>query len=179
VSKKLPENHVKTALVMGYLGSVYMELGDYEKARDLLNKSLLIHETNFGADHIDTARLHLSLGQLDMLEDNLELAERRLTKSFNIYKLYNNPERYTPLESLAELCLKKSLQIKKIGKFQQSQELQEQALHYFKQALEVVENHFNKDSPHFKRIHTSIKKLKLMSNKEDYRRNGRTVFAQN
>ena len=46
------------------LGNVYRNIGDYYKAKELLEKALLIYENHYGKQHNRTARVYIYLGSI-------------------------------------------------------------------------------------------------------------------
>ncbi|MBN9412958.1 MAG: tetratricopeptide repeat protein [Candidatus Paracaedimonas acanthamoebae] len=149
----VPENHIGATKALVYLGIVYRELENHEMAKNLLEKSFVTCARNYGEDHIVTARVIRNLGQVFLQEDYIEIAENFISKALKAFKQNKHPEYYKALENLAEIYLKKSLQTAEI---KQSEQYKEKAKDYLNQALEIVKNHFPKDSPHIVRIQEKI-----------------------
>ena len=153
------EENVRTASVLIALGSIYKDLGQYEKAKVFLNKGLVIYEKEFGKSHIETARILRELGQTYSLEDRLESAENLMNTALKIFQENHHPEAYLSLEILAELSLQQSTKATQEENLRLS--LKKAAVDYLTQALETVESHFPKGSPHKERIETKLKKARL------------------
>jgi tetratricopeptide (TPR) repeat protein/DNA-binding CsgD family transcriptional regulator len=139
-----------------YLGQVYMAKGDLEKARTLFEQSLARYEENYGIDHKDTAQVIRSLGKLHCLQGDPETGEALLQKSLSICQASNHPQAFMDLEMLGEIYLQRSQLAENKEKVQ---ELRRASLSYFKQALEILKTQFPQDSPHLKRIQSTVNKL--------------------
>lgn len=151
---------IRGAWTLHFLGNTYAALGDYQKARILLQKCLVIYTKYYGENHVKTARILRDLGNLDLLENNLENAGKLINKALNIFAMNKHPDIYTVFESLADLYLKKSIDYDKIHNNQQSVIFKEQASEYLNIAMKTLRDHFPQDSGHFKRIENKIKKLR-------------------
>ena len=157
--KVFAKNHLSISRARAYLGNVYIDLGNYKKAKELIKKSLIIYEHHFGKSHVATAPILKNLGHAYLLEGNLKTAETLLRKALGIFQRNKHPESFTALESLADLHLKKSMQVTNKGNILQSQNFKKQAVDLLNQALKVVKTHFPADSPHIMRIQKKIKNL--------------------
>jgi len=158
--KNFSENDAAIAFLLNCLGNVYICLGDYKKAKGFLERSLKIHESNFDKNNILTAQVLRDLGHLYFLENQFKMAEDLVTKALRVLQQNNHPESYMCLEILSDLYHAKSRQAKNKKGIQQSQDLNKQALVYLKQAMEIVNAHFPKDSPHVMRLQSKLKSLK-------------------
>lgn len=78
-----------------------------------------------------------------------------------IFQKNQLPERYKPLELLADLFLKQAIKAMKAGNIQLSEDLNEKTAEYFTQALETVKIHFPKDSPYRRRIEIKLQEIQL------------------
>ncbi len=154
--KNYGKNHIQTAWVLTWLGSVYRELGDYEKAKEFLEQALLGHKKHYGGNHTRTAGILRSLGQVHLLENHLARAESLINKSLEVFKHNKHPEAYKSLETLAELEVQKTIQSNPT----QSKDHLKKAIKYLSQAIEVIRDHFPNNSPHLIRVQEKIKKLK-------------------
>ncbi|MFX5494102.1 tetratricopeptide repeat protein, partial [Acinetobacter baumannii] len=67
-----------------HLGNIHKELGHYEKANELLQRALKIYEGHYGQNHIETARILGSLGNLYLHTGNLSEAEDIANKALTI-----------------------------------------------------------------------------------------------
>ena len=157
--RSFAKNHLSISRARAYLGNVYIDLGNYKKAKELIKKSLIIYEHHFGKSHVATAPILKNLGHAYLLEGNLKTAETLLRKALGIFQRNKHPESFTALESLADLHLKKSMQVTNKGNILQSQNFKKQAVDLLNQALKVVKTHFPADSPHIMRIQKKIKNL--------------------
>ena len=158
--KHFPENHVYVASSLAYLGRIYGEMGDYTKAKNLLEKSLATYEDNYGKDHIETIRVLESLGRIYCLEGHFDKGEKLIKQALKVLQLKKYSESYIPLENLAKLYIKKHTQMLNKGNEQQSQEFKEKATTYLKQALEIVRKSFPENSWHTSRIQNELKNFK-------------------
>jgi tetratricopeptide (TPR) repeat protein/DNA-binding CsgD family transcriptional regulator len=160
-----PKDHIKIAKANVELGNIYRMLGKHNRAKSLLESSLLMCETHFGTHHIETAHILESLGQLYFSEDNLEAAESSIRKALQIFQYKKHPKSYKSLENLAEVYLKKSIEEVNKGDNEQSHVFKTQAVSFLNQALEVVKNHFSRDTPHKTRIQHTLERLSAKTTK--------------
>ncbi|OJW47901.1 MAG: hypothetical protein BGO67_03150 [Alphaproteobacteria bacterium 41-28] len=152
----LPENQIGVGMTLAVLGDVYRTIGDYQKAKQLLKESLKIHCSHYGSSNIETARVLLSVGQVYLKEGNLEAAENQLHEVQSIFQKNNHPDIYMVYEAFSELYNERMARtIKK----RDIHLLKTQSLRYLREALNVIQIHFPKDSSHMERIHGKIKKL--------------------
>jgi tetratricopeptide (TPR) repeat protein/DNA-binding CsgD family transcriptional regulator len=157
--KYFAEDHVFVGADLASLGKVYIQTGDYQKAKTLLKKSLAIFEMNFGKKHVDTAHVMRLLGEAYCLEGDMDVAEDWLNKALLIYQQRDYPEGYICLENLADLYLKKANQANSESDHKQEQIFKNQTVEYLNQALRIVKNSFQENSPHIQRINTKLKTL--------------------
>ncbi len=87
------------------------------------------------------------MGQTSLLRGQIETAEKHINKALEILEKRNHPERYISLETLSELYLNKS------------KDLKQQAIDCLQQAHHIVKDFFPSDSPHIVRIQARIKSL--------------------
>ncbi len=143
--------------VMLYLGNVFMNLGDFQKAKISLRESLFGLNNHYGQDHIETADTIRYIGKVYSLQGDLIKGEELIRKSLKMYQKTNHPQAYGNFEYLAELYLKKSLQT---DNEKSAQNLRTEALSFLNQALEIVVKYFPKDSPHVKRLKAKIESIR-------------------
>ncbi len=155
------ENHPWFALVLARLGSVYKDLNNYEKAKELLELSFQTYEKIYGKDHIDVAPVIMNLGQVCMLKNDVKTAEGLINKALKIFQTKKYVESYMCLECLSDLYLKRASQAINKEDSSQSENFKKQAAEYLKQALQVIQAHFPKDSPHIARIEAKLKWVQL------------------
>ncbi|WP_032113943.1 tetratricopeptide repeat protein [Candidatus Paracaedibacter symbiosus] len=142
------------AWVLLHLGIIEKELSNYKKANIFLEKSLSIYHKIYGEDHIETAYVLKALGQVYTLEGEVGKAEKLINKALRIFQQHNHPKRFSALESLAELYLKKAVKIKE--DVEQSQNFKNHAIELLKQALAIVKTDFPINSPHIVRLESKI-----------------------
>lgn len=80
------KNQIETIWILNPLGISYYTLGDYEKAKHILERSLKLTETHFGKEHIQTAWTLLHLGNVYLKLGDLVAAREILTRSSTIHK---------------------------------------------------------------------------------------------
>ena len=131
-------------------------MGHFDKALNFLEKGLKSYENHYGQNHIEIARVLVNFGQVYILKDELNTAETFLVKASKIFEGNKHPHQYMALEALAQLDLKKSLNKEKNGDRHQAQLLKAKAIIAFKESLEIVKEHFPKDSPHIERIQSRL-----------------------
>ena len=69
--------------VLVYLGNVHRELGNYEKAKDLLEQSLLIYKGYYPENHIDIAWALICLGNIYSSLKDYEKAKNDFSRAVN------------------------------------------------------------------------------------------------
>jgi len=156
--KHFSDDYLEVAWASIYAGEIYKELGDYQKAKKALLQSLQIYEKNYGKNHVETARVLKVLGDTLLLENDIEAAEKLELRAFEIFQQHKHPELYMALESLAELYLKKALDIKN-NDDSQFQNFRKQTLESLYNAQEIIKLHFSSNSPHFIRVQNKIERL--------------------
>nr|MBA3814759.1 tetratricopeptide repeat protein [Alphaproteobacteria bacterium] len=85
------DNNIKTSWVWADLGILNKDLGNYEQAKNLLKKSLTIHENIYEKSHIKTARILMNIGHVYLLERNKEVAKTFLQKALFIFQEHGHP----------------------------------------------------------------------------------------
>ncbi len=68
------------------MSDIHKDLGEYEKAQQLLEQSLTIYEKHFPANHPETAWALAHLGDIYRIRGHFEKAEPLLQKSVIIYR---------------------------------------------------------------------------------------------
>ena len=126
-------------------GSYEQALENYEKAKPLLEETLLGVKQRYGAEHIKFAQILQNLGEIYFLEGQMESAASATHKALKIFLKNKDPEIYVCLEKLADISIKQSSIAFNDGAHQESQELNKQAVDYLKRALEGIKT--NKIEP--------------------------------
>lgn len=150
------ESYLDAAWHLGQLGILYRELGKYKKAKILIEQHKIIVEKNFGENHLGTALVLNDLGAVYFLQGDLEISENLMNKAYLILEKNKHLTIYQCLENLSALYIKKSSLDLKEGKKETSQDFQNKAITYLKQALDTVRTHFPKNSAHEKRIQENL-----------------------
>lgn len=153
------EDHIHIAQASLYLARYHMTQKNYKEARRLLEKSLIIFEKTFGKNSLNTRCVLLTLGELSLLEGNLQAAEHELSHALKILKSKKHPEQYLAYEQLAELSLKKGLKAQEIRENKKSAQEKEKALAYLYQAFELCKTHLPEDSPNYLRVKQKLEAL--------------------
>jgi tetratricopeptide (TPR) repeat protein len=99
------------------------------------------------------------LGQVYLLEGQVDAAEDLINKALSILQRSNHLESYKCLENLSDLYYKKSIQVENKEDIKQFQNFKKKALLYLKQSLKVANTYFPENSPHIIRIHDKLKNL--------------------
>jgi tetratricopeptide (TPR) repeat protein len=79
------ENHSEVAIVQSNLALVYQDLGDYEKARDLLEKALKSDLKNFGELHPNVAIRKWNLGTVYIQLNDKRKAKELIGQAYDIF----------------------------------------------------------------------------------------------
>jgi len=159
--KYFSDDHIFVAVDLASLGNVYIQTGNSQKAKKVLTESLIIFEKNFGKKHMETARVMRMLGEAYCLEGDMEIAEDLINKSLLIFQQKEFPESYKSFESLADLYLKKAFQAASESDSKQEQIFKNQAIEYLNQALKILKNSFDEESPHIKNVNIKLEGLIL------------------
>jgi tetratricopeptide (TPR) repeat protein len=128
IAKKLKNQNLVNAF-NNNLANVYLSLGQYEKARDLLEAALKSDLENFGEKHPTVATrqsnlaiVYLSLGQYEKARDLLEAALKSDLENFgekhptvatiqsNLATVYRNLGQYEKARDLLEAALKSAME---------------------------------------------------------------------
>ena len=150
------DDHIFVASGLAALGKVYTHNGNFQAAKKTLKESLRVYTKNYGIDHIQTAHVQRVLGEAFMVEGDMETAESLFNMSLLVFQRKIHPEEYMALENLADLYQKKSAQALSDGYHKQSQSFNTQAKNYLNQALKILEDSFESDSPHIAKIKSKL-----------------------
>lgn len=150
------EKHLRLAPMYMNLGLTYRDLGHYFEAKDFFKKSLDIYEQNRGSHPIETARVLRSLGQVYLLENDLDTSEKLMKQALEISQKHEHPDVAITFESLADLYLQRSIQVKGV----QEEGYKKQAIDYLAQALKIIKTHLPNDKFHTTRLHSKIAKYR-------------------
>jgi len=100
-----PENP-STLKCTNYLGVSYIQLGNYNKAKEFINIEILdTFKRILGTDHLDTLDCMHHLGLLYYKNGRYDRAEQLYTKIFNIRKKVLGPEHLDTLKAMGNLAL--------------------------------------------------------------------------
>ena len=83
------ESHIESAWILVHFGNLYRRLGQYEKAKEYLEKSLRIYEKQLGHQHIQTAWVLANLGRFYRHIGDQKKAKEILERCINIHN--NHP----------------------------------------------------------------------------------------
>jgi tetratricopeptide (TPR) repeat protein/DNA-binding CsgD family transcriptional regulator len=111
--KKHTDNYVYFTILLILLGDAYIELGHFDQAQAVLEKSLKMSESHYGVGHIQTGKNLYSLGMLYLKKKKLQLAEDYFKKASDIFEPFGHPNITLVLEGLEKL--KKQKMGKKLG----------------------------------------------------------------
>ncbi len=78
--------HEKVSELMNNLGVVYRNLGQYERARDLLEAALASVVKNFGPDHPNVAVRQINLGAVFVHTDEKEKAKEMFEQAYRLFQ---------------------------------------------------------------------------------------------
>jgi tetratricopeptide (TPR) repeat protein len=116
------------------LGSVYSKAGDYEKAKDLFEQSLVIYKKYLPENHIGKAQALRHLGNIYRRLGDYKKAKNLLEESFLVYKQYF-PENHSEL----------TWGLKSLGNFYKSIKNYKEAKCFFEKSLIANEMNYGKD----------------------------------
>lgn len=88
------------------LASLYADVGNYGKAKALLDKSVDEYKNQFGGSHNKVAELYNKYARVHLGSDEPEKALDFIRKSLAIFKKNNHPQIYISYENLADYYLK-------------------------------------------------------------------------
>jgi CHAT domain-containing protein/Flp pilus assembly protein TadD len=106
----LGTEHPDVAKTVNYLGIIYRDKGDYEKAEQFYQRARLIWERSLGPNHPDSAAAINNLSDLYLIKGEYEKAERLGQQAVDIWENTIGPEhhRYAiALSNLADLYRQK------------------------------------------------------------------------
>jgi tetratricopeptide (TPR) repeat protein len=150
------ENHPIIGWILFQLATTYKSFGKYQKSDKLFEKVLEVYEKNSKKKNIETPYSLREMARVYLEKNQLEEAYNFINRSLNILKNSNHVDMYESLEVLGEIYLKKSLHVKNS---QDSQNLKNQAIDQFNQALNISKKYFTEESAHVQRIQSKIKNL--------------------
>ncbi len=153
--KYFDENHVKMGWILFHLASTYKAMGE-SKAQTLFDKVLEIYVSHCDEDNIETARSLRNMAKICIEKNRLEDADNYIQRSLKILRARQHVETYRSLKTLGEILLKKSVYAQDCTI---KQDLKNQAIKQFNEALKIAEQYFPKDSVHIQKIHAKLKSL--------------------
>jgi tetratricopeptide (TPR) repeat protein len=81
----LPRTDSRVAESLGQAGNLYFTIGDYDNARKIFERLLVIQEERFGPEHIQAADTLYAMGQSYRLQRKYDLAQTAYRRSLMIY----------------------------------------------------------------------------------------------
>jgi tetratricopeptide (TPR) repeat protein len=117
----------KKAQVLAYLGNIYGDLGEYEKAKDFLEESLFIYKKDLPTDYGGTAWALTYLGNVYRDLGDPEKAKDLLEKSLHIYQTYLPENNAGNARASAYLGIVYTI----LGNYEKSKTLLEHSLHIY------------------------------------------------
>lgn len=158
-NKFFVDNHIEVIRAVRYLGKVYYDLGNYDKAKSLFEKSLAICEQTYGKDYIDSAWSMISIGDIYLLKGDADRAEELFKGALVILQRKKHNNYFIPIEKLADVYTKRSLDMLSKGDRQNAQLFTDKAIKHLQQSLILIKDHFPKNSAHVLRINAKLDKL--------------------
>lgn len=153
------ENHIRYGMFLKNIGNVSTHLESYKEAKEFLEQALLIYEKHYGKNHTETAQVIGSLGLNYLLEGNIKMADQLLNQALDVFERNKHPDKYSILETLADLNLRKSNDLKNNKDEELSISFKERAVSQLKEAAEIVKMNFPSSSSHLFRISNKLKSL--------------------
>ena len=154
----LHENYIYIAWPLRQLGNLYGLLGNYPKAKFILEQVLVIYQKNYGKNHLTAAFALSDLGHIYLLEGQLEISENLIRKALMILENNKHPDAYKCLEDLSELYIKKYRLAKAKGDPASANTVYSKAIASLIQAVDIVKIHLP-NSAHEKRIREKFEKI--------------------
>lgn len=125
------KNLAKKAQALAYLGNIYGDLGEYERAKDSLEKSLFIYKKDLPMDYEGTAWALTHLGNVYRDLGDPEKAKDLLEKSLHIYQTYLPENNAGMRRASAYLGIVYII----LGDYEKAKNLLEHSLHIYKTHL--------------------------------------------
>jgi tetratricopeptide (TPR) repeat protein len=132
--KHYGKDHVGIAAVLGNLGTVYLDQGNLEQAREHYERALGIQELHYGKNHVETASLLGNLGSVYRQEGKFEQAREYIERALRIREHHYGKDHVETASLLGSL----GTVYREQGKFEQARE-------HYERALRVQEHHYGKD----------------------------------
>ena len=149
-------DHPRTAWVSRIMGNIYIDLGEYEKAKHYLRQSYPLSQQSCKEWYVEAAKVMHTKGKLAFFENRLTHAEVFFQESLKIYTKNNHPSMHLSLEALGDLYDKNG-DIEKTD--DHKGRLKEKAVDYYQQSLAVIKKYFPENSPHLKKLYVKLKRL--------------------
>lgn len=172
-ARKILEDVYKTDLQTGYiqnynsfklclpiLGKVYIHFNRYKEARNVLETCLMYAEQLYGKNKFQNGRIMCYLGDLELAEGKLDLAENKMVQAYTLFKEVDHTDMYIPLESLAALYKERFENARKVQDIVGQEKCYEQYKKYLTETNKIIQERFPADSDHVKRITKKLKALK-------------------
>jgi tetratricopeptide (TPR) repeat protein/DNA-binding CsgD family transcriptional regulator len=140
-------------------GGIYMAMGKYDLAIEILEHKIEKYSQYYGADHVRTAHVLNSLGRGYFFKRDFDKAENLFKRALDIFQKNNHPSAYKVFENLAEIYLEKC-RVEVHKNDQQVLVFYGVANDYLINALQIAEKSFPNSSPHVDRLKGRLKKLK-------------------
>lgn len=141
------DNHPRYAWIYWCLADVEMHMGNYTKAKELLDKSLDIYEKNSIGKEIKIARVFRGFGWLYALQSDKILAESYFRKSLKIFEAHNHPDKSLCFQDLGDLYLN-------CGE-------KAQALKFYNKALSLDKKYLPKGSTRIRLLQDKIEGIQI------------------
>ena len=154
------ENYNSFRGYLPILGKTYIHFKRYKEARNILETCLSYTEHLYGKNKIQNARIICYLGDLELAEGHLDLAESNMEKAYALFKDSDHTDMYIPLESLADLYKQKFKNAQKVQNLTEQEKCYENYKRFITEAHKIIQERFPSGSDHVKRIEKKLKSLK-------------------
>ena len=131
------------------LSSLYKDLGDYNKAIEIIENNLIIYKKHYGSNHYKIAKIIRNLGAVFLSSGDLKRAEMLFNESLTISKSINHPDQFKSLESLAEVNI---IKIQNSENSEQKSLYKSKAFDYLTQALELSKQSLPANAPDIEKM---------------------------
>jgi tetratricopeptide (TPR) repeat protein len=157
--KNNSEKHIHHALDLTFLGNYYKAIGDYKSAKEKLEQAYSLCINYYSDHHIRVAPISLNLGQVYLLQNELDKAGESIRIALGIFEQNNHPKCYMCYESLSDLYLEYYKNRINDEDIRQVQSHKERAIDFLNKALKTLMDSFPTDSSHLLRVQTKLKSL--------------------
>lgn len=154
----------KTLNIYLQLGVVYTYLGFYQKAHAFFEKSLDAYIKRSGKHHTDYALALKEYGLFYLVTGKLEIAEKLFKEALDILQKADHQGRYKCFEYLGDLYEKK-VKLMPSSNSANREKIKAQAISFYNKALNIVCEHFPKESIHLARIQEKLNTFQFTEKK--------------